>query len=529
MKKIVAGFIVILVVMGTTNAQSSLKQTIRGKVIDKDSKLPLPGANIVLLNVTPPVGTSSDGDGNFRITDVALGRQGISVSFLGYKTVTIENLVIGSTKETILEIELEENVVQVNDVTVSASSIKKDEPINKMAAVSARSFTVEETEKYAGSRGDVARMAMNYAGVVTANDSRNDIIIRGNSPSGLLWKLEDVDIPNPNHFAENGTTGGPVGMINNNLLMNSDFLTSAFPAEYGNALSGVFDLKLRNGNNEHHEYLFQSGFNGFELGAEGPFTKNHKSSYLADFRYSTMELMSKIVDFGTSGVPKYKDFTYKLNFPLKNGKIAIFGLAGSSEIAMLDQNVNDNDMYSTYGQNLYSGSDMATSGIAITQYLNDKTYYKISLTGLIQQGSTKIDTLDTDKDPHRYYDNKYAEFRTSLSATLNTKYNARFTTKSGITIDRMGYDLFSEMFNREDQDLRTYINDGKNLIKGINLYRIFHQGTYKVTDKFSVNPGLHFIYFDLNNKYSLEPRLSISWQLTEKKRLSLGYGLHSKI
>jgi hypothetical protein len=529
MNKLIFGLIVILTMIGTTNAQTGIKQTIRGKVIDKDSKLPLPGAYVVLLNATPPVGTSSDKDGNFRIEGVSMGRQGISVSFLGYKTQNIENLMIASAKETLLDIELEENVVQVKEVTVNAFSRKKDEPINKMAAVSARSFTVEETEKYAGSRGDVARMAMNYAGVSSANDSRNDIIIRGNSPSGLLWRLEDVDIPNPNHFAENGTTGGPVGMINNNLLRNSDFFTSAFPAEYGNAISGVFDLKLRNGNNEKHEYVFQSGFNGFELGAEGPFTKNHKSSYLVDLRYSTMELMSKIVDFGTAGVPKYKDFTYNLNFPLKNGKLSIFGLAGSSSIAMLNQDATDNDMYLAGGQNLYNGSNMATSGISLTKYLDDKTYYKISLTGLYQEGSTQIDTLDENKDVHRYYDNKYAEFRASLSASLNKKYNSRLSTKAGLIIDRMGYNLFTEMYKTEDLGLRLYIDDKKNLTDGVDLYRLFYQGTYKVSDNFSINPGVHFIFFDFNKKYSVEPRLAVSWQVAPKQRLSMGYGLHSKI
>jgi CarboxypepD_reg-like domain/TonB-dependent Receptor Plug Domain len=282
MNKIITLLLIMLV--STSHAQSQFTQTIRGRIIDKDSKLPLPGANVLLINSNPVLGTVSDPDGNFRLTQIPVGRQGIQITFVGYKPATIQNLIVGSAKEIVLDIELEESVSQVEEVTVRAYG-RKDQALNKMAAVSARAFTVEETEKYAGSRGDIARMAMNYAGVSSANDQRNDIVIRGNSPSGLLWLLEDVEIPNPNHFAENGTTGGPVGMLNNNLLQNSDFLTSAFPAEYGNAMSGVFDLNMRNGNNEKHEFLFQSGFNGFELGAEGPISKTNKSSYLANFRY----------------------------------------------------------------------------------------------------------------------------------------------------------------------------------------------------------------------------------------------------
>ena len=299
MPKIIFSLLFLVSISIISKAQHEFKQTIRGHVIDKASKMALPGASVALLGTDQSVGSATDENGYFRIPNVPIGRQGLKITFLGYKPSTIENLIISSGKETVLEIELEESAVQMKTIIVEAST-RKDEAVNKMTTVSARSFTVEETEKYAGSRGDVARMASNFAGVMGADDSRNDIVIRGNSPSGLLWRLDDVDIPNPNHFAENGTTGGPVCMLNNNLLMNSDFLTGAFPAEYGNALSGVFDLKMRNGNNEKHEFLFQSGFNGFELGAEGPISKDHKSSYLINARYSTLELVSKFVDFGTA-------------------------------------------------------------------------------------------------------------------------------------------------------------------------------------------------------------------------------------
>jgi hypothetical protein len=210
---------------------------------------------------------------------VPLGRQTVVVSFIGYHSGQASNMIVHSARETVLYIELEEKVEITGEVTVYGNR-RKDRALNEMASVSARAFTVEEAGRYAGSREDVARMAMNFAGVSGANDQRNDIIIRGNTPSGILWRLEDVDIPNPNHFAAAGTTGGPVGMLNNNTLRNSDFFTGAFPAEYGNAFSGVFDLNMREGNNEQHEFLGQVGFNGFELGAEGPFKAGGKSSFL---------------------------------------------------------------------------------------------------------------------------------------------------------------------------------------------------------------------------------------------------------
>lgn len=528
MKKVFYAFIVIMICITTARAQNGLVQTIRGKVVDKASKMSLPGASVTLLGTDESVGTATDMDGNFRITQVPIGRQGIKVTFIGYKPAVIQNLIITSAKEMILEVELEENVVQINEVKVTAN-VRKDEVMNKMAAVSARSFTVEETEKFAGSRGDVARMAMNYAGVLAANDSRNDIIIRGNSPSGLLWRLEDMDIPNPNHFAENGTTGGPVGMLNNNLLMNSDFMTGAFPAEYGNALSGVFDLKMRNGNNERHEFLFQSGFNGFELGAEGPIAKNHKSSYLFNVRYSTLELVSKFVDLGTAGVPRYKDISFKLNFPVNKGRITMFGVGGKSNIDMLDSRKTGKELYTSDGTDLYNRSGTGAIGASYTRFLNNKTYIKVMASGISMDGGSKIDTLDRQDIPHNSIDHNYVENRLSAGVIVNSKMNARFNLKSGFTYDRMGFNLNTKVYRPDLADYKILLDRRITLSDGPGLMRGYIENTYHFSDEFSVHPGVHVLYFDLNKKATLEPRLGVSWQFKDNQRLSAGYGLHSKV
>jgi hypothetical protein len=338
MKKPIIFLSYILLSIFFVTASNSPTATIRGTIIDRVSRTTLPGANIVLLNTNPFTGTSSNAEGKFRLENVNVGRVSLKVSFIGYKDVYLNNLTLNTGKELVLEIEMDENVITQKTVEIIAN-VDKSNTINKMTTVSARSFTVEETGRYAGSRNDVARMASNYAGIVGSNDARNDIIIRGNTPSGLLWRLEGVDIPNPNHWGALSATGGPVCILNNNVLSNSDFLTAAFPAEYGNAISGVFDLKMRNGNNEKHEFLGQIGFNGFELGAEGPINKKNGSSYLINARYSTLEAMEKLgADFGTgSGIPKYKDFSMKLNFPkTKLGSFSVFALGGISDIEMWD-------------------------------------------------------------------------------------------------------------------------------------------------------------------------------------------------
>ncbi|HRJ40110.1 MAG TPA: TonB-dependent receptor, partial [Flavobacteriales bacterium] len=290
-------FVLALFWMSTLQAQ----QTIRGQVIDEASKAPLPGVNIVLIGTDPPVGTSTDGNGYFKLQNVPLGRQSLKFSFIGYEDRTLTDLIVTAGKEVVLTVSMTESVEMLETVDVVYDrSADKDQSVNEMTIVGARSFNLEETRKYAGSLGDPSRMAANFAGVVAGNDSRNDIVVRGNSPSGMLWQMEGLNIPNPNHFGALNSTGGPVSMINNNNLDKSDFLTSAFPAQYGNALAGVFDLHLRKGNTEKHEFLGQIGFNGFEFGAEGPMGKKKKSSYLLNYRYSTLGVFQQMgINFGT--------------------------------------------------------------------------------------------------------------------------------------------------------------------------------------------------------------------------------------
>ncbi len=510
-----------------TNGQV-LTQNICGQVLDKQSQQPLPGANIIVVGSNPVIGTASDVNGYFQLPNVLVGRVNIAVSFLGYNPANLNNLILNTGKELFVTIELEEKITQTEEVVVKASK-SKTQANNEMATVSARSFTVEETEKYAGSRGDVARMASNFAGVSFANDSRNDIVIRGNSPSGVLWRLEDVDIPNPNHFAENGTTGGPVGMLNNNTLKNSDFFTGAFPAEYGNALSGVFDLKMRSGNSEKHEFLGEVGFNGFELGAEGPISKENHSSYLIDYRYSTLGLVERMgINIGTTGIPYYQDISYKINIPVNKGLFTIFGLGGKSSIDMLDSKLNPKALYSSEGQNLYNFSSMFASGISYTRYLNDKTYAKIILSGLYQDGGTNIDTLDVNfQNPSAWYREDISESRLSATFILGTKFNAKLTTKFGATVDQMGFNLNSKVYIDSTKELMSILNLSKSVIQGPQLFRSYYEGTYKISDQLAFNPGIQFIYFDMNQRYAFEPRAGITWSYAKNRKFSLGYGLVS--
>jgi len=268
---------------------------IKGLVIDKQSEIPLQGATIELLNQEKSTGVETNKNGYFTLNNVPLGRQAIRISFIGYESITLPNLDVTSGKDVVVNINLTETFGTLETIVIT-NETNKDRPINKLTSISARQFSVEDVNRFSGGRSDVGRLAANFAGVSAPDDSRNDIVVRGNSPTGLLWQLEGIPIPSPNHFSTLGTTGGPVSALNPNILKNSDFITSAFPAEYGNAIGGVFDLGFRKGNIDDNEYSLQVGvFTGVEAMAEGPIGKK-QGSFLVAGRYLVL-LVIRILNF----------------------------------------------------------------------------------------------------------------------------------------------------------------------------------------------------------------------------------------
>ncbi len=508
--------------------EEELTQTIRGKVIDKDTRRPLPGATVLITNMDPQKGTSTDVEGNFRFKNIPVGRKNIRISFVGYENRTLRNLILKSGKEIILTIELEEQVEELEGVVVKAYS--KDEPRNEMAKVSARSFTIEETEKYAGSWGDPSRMAANYAGVMSAGDQRNDIIIRGNPPTGLLWRLEDMNIPNPNHFGALGATGGPVSILNNNVLTNSDFFTGAFPAEYGNALSGVFDLKMRHGNNEKREYVGQVGFNGFELGAEGPFSKNSKASYLVNYRYSTLALMEKLnLNTGVGAVPEYQDLSFNVNVPTKNGNFSVFGIGGLSFIE-LDNEKRDSTSYSydTYeGTKTRNGSDMGTIGISYQHFPDDNSRIKTGLNYSINRVTTTVDSIaTTERDEKLFYHENNTQQKIGLYNKYVNKLNAANILELGFNIENFMSHYVDSAYSTTYDNYVKQLDVQKDFLM---LYQTYGQWEHKFSDDISLYSGLNFEYFGYNDTWSLEPRLNFEWELDKKQSVNAGYGYHSQL
>ncbi len=524
--------LVVMAVWSVAPVFSQHIQVIRGNVVDKSTKYPLPGANIIVVGSNPLMGAASDVNGNFSIPSVPIGRVTIKVSFVGYNDMILSNLELNTGKEPVLNIELEEKVFSGKEVVISAQT-DKTAPINYMATVSAREFTVEETNMYAGARSDVARMAANFAGVNGTEDSRNDVIIRGNTPSGLLWRLDDVDIPNPNHFAAMGTTGGPISILRNNLLLNSDFLTGAFPAEYGNALAGVFDLKSISGNNMHHEFLAQVAFNGIEAGAEGPISKKKGYSYLIDYRYSTLDVFSKLgIQMGTGqAVPKYQDIFFKLNFPnTKIGSISLFGFGGMSHIAFLDSKKDTTkqkiDFYGTEGWDLTNYSNQAMVALSDLYLINKSSYIKLTLASTFHNFYTYKDSVTpVTLNTFPYERSNDLECRMFGSFYYNHKFNAHHNLKAGLTATLFYYDVLDTIYSTPGVAFLR-----KNDYRGYStLYQPYAEWQYRITEPLVLNVGLHGQYYDYNNSWSVEPRVGLKWSPFALHTFSLGFGMHSQM
>ena len=506
-------------------------QAIRGTVTDAVTGYPLIGANVILLNSNPLVGTITDVNGHFELAAIPVGRQNLEVSYVGYYNKIIPNILLTSGKEIVLQIRLEEKAIEMEEVVVKAGR-RKDQAINEMATVSARTFSVEETERFAGSLGDPARMVANYAGVMTQNDSRNDIIIRGNSPIGVLWRMEGVEIPNPNHFGALGTTGGPVSMVNNNLLANSDFLTGAFPAEYGNATAGAFDLNLRSGNNRKAEFTGQIGFNGFEAGIEGPFLKlqnGQKASYLANFRYSTLEVMDKMgFNFGTGeAIPQYKDLTFLVDLPgTRLGRFKVFGLWGDSFIKLgREASDTNSNSYSNRGMATDFGSGLAVIGMSHTYYFNEKTRIKSTLSYQQTYSTTVLDSIQQDLPEVPFLRSRQQENRWSFSTQFRQKINARNNYSFGLVLDNFNIDYIDSLNHPDYGEFITRADVSGQMA----MVRVYGQYKHHFGEQLTAYTGLHLQYFGLNDEIAVEPRLGARYKLNNRNTFNLGFGLHSQI
>jgi hypothetical protein len=509
----------------------SAQQTVRGVITDKDSKETIPFANIIIKNSNPSLGTTSDENGSFVLNNVPIGKQTFIVSFVGYETITLSNINVTAGKEVLLNIGLIENLESLNEVVVLAGK-KKDKTVNEFATVSARSLNVQEANKYAASFGDPARQVQNFAGVTgNGDDLNNEIVIRGNSPNTLLWRLEGVEVPNPNHFVY--STGGAVSMLSSNVLDKTDFFTSAFPAEYGNGLAGVFDLRFRKGNNKKRETTIDAGFLGLGIATEGYFSKKSEASYLLNYRYSTPSILKSIgINLSEGGNLNYQDLNYNINLPTsKMETFNVYGLYGKNTIksSETDSESEEQGTQTTGVFETNSNNDVSTfiTGIGHRIFLKDRTYLKTNISYSSDDANLKEETKNNgviNPLSGSEFDSKIEAFR--LSSFINHKFNAKHTIRTGLTLSHLKEKTISYHTGTNAEGHLVPTND--KVDGNSNVFQSYFQWKYRATDKLTLNSGLHFLHFAKTNSSAVEPRLGLNYKLNNKHSLSFGAGLHSR-
>ncbi len=512
----------VIIVFGIINQSALAQQTVRGVVIDKLTKVPIIGASVVLENTNPLKGDDTNIDGFFRIENVQPNRYNIRVTYLGYKDELLPGVVVGSGQEVILTIEISESPTQLGEITVGVDRVNPT-PINEMAQVSGRSFTVEETKRFPISVGDPLRLASSFAGVVATNDSDNEIVVRGNSPRGILWMMEGVEIPSPNHFTSEGASSGGISMFSTQVISRSDFLTGAFPAQYGNATSGVFDIHLRNGNNEQRESTLQFGLLGVDTSMEGPISENSKASYLFNYRYSTLAIFSAVgLELeGENERNIFQDLSFKINVPTKKaGTFSLFGLGGLSNYKY------DFEFESGFVESDLERYNMGVLGLKHKYLINNTTALNstISISGTKVENNELFPVNAGTFDFEEVFDKSFLR----ASTVLNKKLSSRLFTTTGATISLLSYDFTARERNPNNDppfdDIVWFDDNGASY-----SVQSFTSWKYQLGSKMSLVNGVHLTYFDLNGETVIEPRSNIRYDLSSKAAVFGGFGMHSKI
>ena len=512
-----------LALVQTIIVSAQLTQTLRGTVSDKLLLTPIAGATVSIAGTQ--VSAVTDASGNFRFTNVPAGTHTLVVTHIAFREAVLGNIVVNTGKEVVLSISLETKVQTEKEIVVTAKS-KKNRPLNDMSVVSARAFTVEETRKYAAAVNDPLRMATGFAGVMAADDSNNEIVIRGNSPTGLLFRMEGVDIPNPNHFSSAGSSGGGISILSSQLLSNSDFVTGAFAAEYGNALSGVFDLKLRKGNNEKKEYTLEAGLLGLNVASEGPISPFYKGSYLINYRYSTLSLLDKIGINVGDGETNFQDLSYNIFLPTNRlGTFTFFGFGGlSSQDVALEKDPSkwefEEDRYGYVFK-----SNTGATGITHTLSLDASTTLKSALSYSYTENRFDARYAEDDSSVSDDYKDSYKTRKWNISSTVHHKFNNSNALRTGVIVNFLHFGYYKRAKENRNAPLLERINtsgDTKTL-------QAFAQWQYKPLNRLTFNTGVHYLQLLYNNSWSVEPRASVKWEPDRKNSIALGYGLHSQL
>ena len=498
-------------------------QTIRGQVCDVASGEPMIGVTITVENGIT-MATVSGLDGNFEIKNVPVGRHSVRASYIGYEPVLLKEQLVSSGKELVLTLRMRESISELGEVVVKPR-VNKQLPLNEMAQVGARMFSVEEASRYAGGMADPARTASMFAGVATGG-ATNGISIHGNSPQMLQWRVEGVEVPNPNHFAEITEAGGGVfTSLNGTVLANSDFLTGAMPAEFGNALSGAFDMKMRVGNNTKHEHAVQVGTLGVDFASEGPLGKNTKASYLVNYRYSFLEIAKKLHAINMEHETlDYQDLSFKFNIP--TSKAGTFAVWFTGLIDNYESNATDPSEWETLWDSNDSWSRQRSCALGLNHTYRFKTggtlHSSLAFTGAYRK--LGVDDYDEQMTLMPDMRGRNSQWNVIISTQHQHKFSSRYTMQNGFEHQHLDFNTWMDYIKVVGGPLyRVYESEGNT-----GLTRLYTNHKVALSSRLSAVAGVNVMWFNLNNQWLVEPRVSFQYKTSPSSTISIAYALNSR-
>ena len=504
------------------------EQTIRGQVVDAVTRYPLSGANVRLRETS--MGTSTDEDGRFILQNVAVGRYRLQVSHIGYQSKVLPNVLVDAGKMLVLEITLDEKVTTLDAVEIGPE--EEQATIRQLDPVSSHTFTTEKSLRYPATFFDPGRLALSFAGVASNFDQSNHIVVRGNSPNGLNWRLHGVDVVNPNHLTNAGTfsdraslSGGGVSILSAQLLDDSQFYTGAYPAGMGNALSGIFDIQFRKGNTRENEYTVQAGLLGLDVSTEGPLDNQGRGSFLFNYRYSTIGLVSALgVDIGDEAI-SFQDVGFNLHWDAgKAGQFNLFGVGGLSRenfTASRDSTLweSQEDRYDVRFE-----SDMGAAGIRHQLNLGTKALWQ-NVVAYSAIGNTRGGSFVNENyaEEALEYD-KISKSMLSLSSRMTLKLSQQNTFSGGLQINHVNYNQLSENA-APGQEVSTVVDFSGTY----QVFQPFIQREWILANRWQMATGLHGLFTSINSDFNIEPRFRITYLAGQRQRINFNYGLHSML
>ena len=494
----------------TAIAQDVPLGTIKGQVIDSETKTPLPGVTVLIANQSR--GAKADFDGNFVIKSLPVGSYTLKFSCIGYDPSSKTDVIVKPKRITFVNAKLNVSPLQMDDVVVTNGYFAQveDHP------TSAISFSSEEIRRAPGSAGDVSRIIMGLPSIAKVNDQVNSLIVRGGSPMENAFYIDNIEIPNINHYPTQGSSGGPIGLLNVDFIQDVEFSSGGFSSAYGDRLSSVMELSFREGNRDEFDGQLDMAFAGFGITGEGPIA-NGDGSWLLSVRRSFLDLLVDAI--GTGVAPEYSDYQGKLVYDLSpSDKLTLLGVMGIDYIGFdKDQAIEDGNI--TYGK---SDIKEGASGVNWRHLWNAKGYSNTSVSYIATKSVADYYEARTDLNLMDY---NSLEYSAQIRNVNFYRFNPANQLEFGVDGKIVGTDY--DNFISEYTDVLGNTTPAIRIDDQISSQKIgtFVNYTWKPYDKLALTPGVRFDYFSYNENSHVSPRFSFSYKITDKTSFNGSTGI----